>query len=97
MPAIGLARYIECSRQCCSSRAAPSTQSTPAPICVKEIAVAHPFTYAVHGLKELMLKNIRLVAIAQNTAFLAGVRSWQWQRRRCYFARRPDPDCVDCE
>jgi ABC-2 type transport system permease protein len=38
---------------------------------MKVIAVADPFTYAVHGFKELILKNTGLFAIWQDLAFLA--------------------------
>jgi ABC-2 type transport system permease protein len=40
------------------------------PIWMKAIAVADPFTYAVHGFKELLLKNTGLLAIAPDLAFL---------------------------
>jgi len=42
------------------------------PAWMKAIAVADPFTYAVHGFKELTLKNTGLMAIAPDLAFLAG-------------------------
>jgi ABC-2 type transport system permease protein len=42
------------------------------PTWMKAIAVADPFTYAVHGFKELVLKNTGLAAIAPDMAFLAG-------------------------
>jgi ABC-2 type transport system permease protein len=41
------------------------------PPWMKAIAVADPFTYAVHGFKELVLKNTGLTAIAPDLAFLA--------------------------
>ncbi len=41
------------------------------PPWMKAIAVADPFTYAVHGFKELTLKNTGLLAIAPDMAFLA--------------------------
>ena len=41
------------------------------PPWMKAIAVADPFTYAVHGFKELTLKNTGLMAIAPDMAFLA--------------------------
>jgi ABC-2 type transport system permease protein len=41
------------------------------PNWMKAIAVADPFTYAVHGFKELALKNTGLTAIASDMAFLA--------------------------
>jgi ABC-2 type transport system permease protein len=40
------------------------------PPWMKLITVADPFTYAVHGFKELVLKNTGLVAIAPDLAFL---------------------------
>jgi ABC-2 type transport system permease protein len=40
------------------------------PTWMKVIAVADPFTYAVHGFKELTLKNTGLLAIAPDLAFL---------------------------
>lgn len=42
------------------------------PAWMKAIAVADPFTYAVHGFKELLLKNTGLAAIAYDLVFLAG-------------------------
>jgi ABC-type multidrug transport system permease subunit len=39
---------------------------------MKAITVADPFTYAVHGFKELVLKNTGLLAIAPDLAFLIG-------------------------
>jgi ABC-2 type transport system permease protein len=44
------------------------TQSFPA--WMKAIAVVDPFTYAVHGFKELVLKNTGLMAISGDLAFL---------------------------
>ncbi len=41
------------------------------PSWMKVITVIDPFTYAVHGFKELMLKNSTLWAIAPDIAFLA--------------------------
>ena len=46
------------------------TQSFPA--WMKAIAVVDPFTYAVHGFKELVLKNTGLAAISHDLAFLCG-------------------------
>ena len=40
------------------------------PTWMKVIAVADPFTYAVHGFKELLLKNTGLGAISYDLAFL---------------------------
>jgi ABC-2 type transport system permease protein len=40
------------------------------PKWMKVIAVADPFTYAVHGFKELLLKNTGLGAISYDLAFL---------------------------
>ena len=40
------------------------------PPWMKAIAVADPFTYAVHGFKELTLKNTGLLAIAPDLGFL---------------------------
>lgn len=40
------------------------------PAWMKVITVADPFTYAVHGFKELVLKNTGLVAILPDLAFL---------------------------
>lgn len=42
------------------------------PNWMKVIAVVDPFTYAVHGFKELTLKNTGLLAIAPDLAFLVG-------------------------
>jgi ABC-2 type transport system permease protein len=42
------------------------------PTWMKAIAVVDPFTYAVHGFKELVLKNTGLMAISYDLAFLAG-------------------------
>jgi ABC-type multidrug transport system permease subunit len=42
------------------------------PAWMKAIAIADPFTYAVHGFKELTLKNTGLFAIASDLAFLIG-------------------------
>lgn len=42
------------------------------PAWMKAIAVVDPFTYAVHGFKELTLKNTGLLAIAPDLAFLVG-------------------------
>jgi ABC-2 type transport system permease protein len=39
---------------------------------MKAIAVVDPFTYAVHGFKELVLKNTGLYAISFDLAFLTG-------------------------
>ena len=39
---------------------------------MKAISVADPFTYAVHGFKELILKNTGLMAINVDLIFLAG-------------------------
>lgn len=39
---------------------------------MKVIAVVDPFTYAVHGFKELILKNTGLLAVAPDMGFLAG-------------------------
>ncbi|HTL59241.1 MAG TPA: ABC transporter permease [Candidatus Limnocylindrales bacterium] len=39
---------------------------------MKVIAVVDPFTYAVHGFKELTLKNTGIMAIAPDLAFLIG-------------------------
>jgi ABC-2 type transport system permease protein len=44
------------------------TQSFPA--WMKAIAVVDPFTYAVHGFKQLVLKNTGLMAISSDLAFL---------------------------
>jgi ABC-2 type transport system permease protein len=42
------------------------------PKWMKAIAVVDPFTYAVHGFKQLVLKNTGLVAINYDLAFLTG-------------------------
>jgi ABC-2 type transport system permease protein len=42
------------------------------PAWMKAIAVVDPFTYAVHGFKELALKNTGLMAISVDLAFLLG-------------------------
>jgi ABC-2 type transport system permease protein len=42
------------------------------PAWMKVITVVDPFTYAVHGFKELVLKNTGLMAISHDLAFLAG-------------------------
>ena len=42
------------------------------PTWMKAIAVVDPFTYAVHGFKELVLKNTGLMAINHDLAFLIG-------------------------
>jgi ABC-2 type transport system permease protein len=42
------------------------------PAWMKAITVVDPFTYAVHGFKELVLKNTGLVAILPDLAFLFG-------------------------
>ena len=42
------------------------------PPWMKAITVVDPFTYAVHGFKELVLKNTGLLAIAPDLAFLFG-------------------------
>jgi ABC-2 type transport system permease protein len=39
---------------------------------MKVITVLDPFTYAVHGFKELVLKNTGLMAISHDLAFLVG-------------------------
>jgi ABC-2 type transport system permease protein len=41
------------------------------PAWMKVIAKVDPFTYAVHGFKELLLKNTSLGAIGFDLAFLA--------------------------
>ncbi|MGH7952845.1 MAG: ABC transporter permease [Limisphaerales bacterium] len=46
------------------------TQSFPA--WMKAIATVDPFTYAVHGFKQLVLKNTGLIAIGFDLAFLVG-------------------------
>jgi len=52
------------------SGAVYSTESFPG--WMKAIAVVDPFTYAVHGFKELVLKNTGLMAISFDLAFLIG-------------------------
>jgi ABC-2 type transport system permease protein len=42
------------------------------PAWMRAIAVVDPFTYAVHGFKELVLKNTGLMAINYDLAFLIG-------------------------
>jgi ABC-2 type transport system permease protein len=42
------------------------------PPWMKVITVLDPFTYAVHGFKELVLKNTGLMAISHDLAFLVG-------------------------
>ncbi len=42
------------------------------PAWMKVITVIDPFTYAVHGFKDLVLKNTGLMAIAPDLAFLFG-------------------------
>ena len=42
------------------------------PSWMKAIAVVDPFTYAVHGFKELVLKNTGLIPVLPDLAFLAG-------------------------
>ena len=42
------------------------------PAWMQAIAVVDPFTYAVHGFKELVLKNTGLMAISFDLAFLLG-------------------------
>ncbi len=42
------------------------------PVWMKAIAVVDPFTYAVHGFKELILKNTGLAAIGTDVTFLLG-------------------------
>jgi ABC-2 type transport system permease protein len=44
------------------------TQAFPA--WMKAITVVDPFTYAVHGFKEIVLKNTGLLAIAPDLLFL---------------------------
>ena len=46
------------------------TQSFPA--WMQAITVVDPFTYAVHGFKNLVLKNTDLAAISTDIAFLLG-------------------------
>ncbi len=41
------------------------------PTWMKVLAIMDPFTYAVHGFKEILLKNNGLLAIAPDLAFLA--------------------------
>jgi ABC-2 type transport system permease protein len=41
------------------------------PPWMKALAVADPFTYAVHGFKELLLKNTGLAAIGYDLVFLS--------------------------
>ncbi|HZQ47015.1 MAG TPA: ABC transporter permease, partial [Verrucomicrobiae bacterium] len=41
------------------------------PVWMKVIAFVDPFTYAVHGFKEVLLKNTGLWAISPDLAFLA--------------------------
>jgi ABC-2 type transport system permease protein len=40
------------------------------PAWMKVIATVDPFTYAVHGFKDLILKNTGLMAISGDLAFL---------------------------
>ena len=40
------------------------------PAWMKAIAIVDPFTYAVHGFKQLILKNTGLMAISGDLAFL---------------------------
>ena len=42
------------------------------PAWMKAITVVDPFSYAVHGFKELILKNTGLMAISHDLAFLTG-------------------------
>lgn len=42
------------------------------PTWMKAITVIDPFTYAVHGFKDLILKNTGLIAIAGDIGFLVG-------------------------
>ena len=42
------------------------------PAWMQAIAVVDPFTYAVHGFKELVLKNTGLAAIGVDLAVLVG-------------------------
>jgi ABC-2 type transport system permease protein len=42
------------------------------PPWMKAITVVDPFTYAVHGFKDLVLKNTGLMAISSDIAFLLG-------------------------
>jgi len=46
------------------------TQSFPA--WMRAITAVDPFTYAVHGFKELILKNTGLMAVSTDLAFLGG-------------------------
>ena len=39
---------------------------------MKAISVVDPFTYAVHGFKELVLKNTGLMAVSGDLLFLLG-------------------------
>ncbi len=51
----------------------PSGAGYPAaafPAWMKAITVVDPFTYAVHGFKNLVLKNTGLMAIAPDLIFL---------------------------
>jgi ABC-2 type transport system permease protein len=41
------------------------------PVWMQVITAVDPFTYAVHGFKELLLKNTGLLAIGSDLAFLA--------------------------
>jgi len=41
------------------------------PAWMRVITTIDPFTYAVHGFKELVLKNTGLLAISSDLAFLA--------------------------
>ena len=42
------------------------------PAWMKAITVVDPFTYAVHGFKQLVLKNTGLMAVSHDLAFLIG-------------------------
>ena len=55
-----------------SSPAARCIPPASFPAWMKAIAVVDPFTYAVHGFKELVLKNTGLMAISGDLAFLLG-------------------------
>ena len=57
------ARSSACSTRCCISRAARSIRSRAFPAWMQVIAVADPFTYAVHAFKSLLLKNTGFAAI----------------------------------
>ena len=57
---------------------------------MKVITTVDPFTYAVHGFKELVLKNTGLWAIAPDIAFLLGSPRWPWAPPRCCSAERCD-------